>query len=634
MGSTRIYHGITLAKRLGLILMIYLLTRIFFFLFNIEFFPTATFSAVSKACLWGLQFDFSAIALTNSAFILLSLLPIPFRERKGYRFLLKSLFLTTNGIALLAIMGDIPYFQFALKRSAIDVFGFSQDILHLFPQYLRDYWHLFLLFIGLLFFISWAYDRAETKGSGFNTPTLPIQLGKLVFGLLLTILCIRGGISGSVLSPIDAVRHAGIELAPVVLNTPFNLLYSFQHQGIEAKEYLSEAEAKRLFQVCTESKGLPDSLTVKVRAQKKENVVFILLESFSQELIGAYGAENSATPFLDSLANESLIFTNMHANSSRSVDAVPCILASLPALMEEAFIFSQHQTNKVGGLGNHLKQEGYTTSFFHGGNNGSFHFDDFSKLAGFDNYYGRNEFGDETQFDGNWGIFDGPFFQYTAQELQKTQEPFCAGLFSLSSHTPYTLPTQFQGAFPDEPDPFRKSVRYTDAALRDFFASAKQMPWYENTLFVITADHRGPSKNEYCNRGMGFYEVPLLFFHPSGKLTGKQTFLSQQLDMVPTVLDYLNIEGTYCGFGKSLFRHYPNRYVVNRLYAQYQIMDERYFLRFDGEKAYKLFDYSNDSLLNSNVIEKFPAEAKRLEKQIMAVLQLYSHRMGTNQLVE
>ena len=124
------------------------------------------------------------------------------------------------------------------------------------------------------------------------------------------------------------------------------------------------------------------------------------------------------TPFLDSLITKSYYFKNGFANGKVSIDAVPSILSSIPSLMNNSFISSSYSLNKVNGLPKILKKEGYTTSFFHGAFNGSQNFDQYAKVAGFESYYGKDEYQGPEAFDGKWGIFDEEFLQFFCKKMK------------------------------------------------------------------------------------------------------------------------------------------------------------------------------------------------------------------------
>ena len=157
--------------------------------------------------------------------------------------------------------------------------------------------------------------------------------------------------------------------------------------------------------------------------------------------------QNSFTPFIDSLIQESLVFTNGFSNGRRSIEGIPAVIAGIPSLMNSPFITSAYSGDKFYSLPYLLKQEGYNTSFYHGGTNGTMGFDNFCKAAGIDAYYGRYEYNNDKDFDGNWGIFDEPFLQFMAKSLDKTPQPFMASVFTLSSHHPYTIPEKYKNKF-------------------------------------------------------------------------------------------------------------------------------------------------------------------------------------------
>ncbi|HBK82335.1 MAG TPA: sulfatase, partial [Flavobacterium sp.] len=172
----------------------------------------------------------------------------------------------------------------------------------------------------------------------------------------------------------------------------------------------------------------------------QQNVVVIILESFGSENI-----QRGQTPFLDSLIRKSLFFENGFANGKLSIDAVPSTLSSIPSLMSSSLITSSYSINKIYGLPKILKGFGYHTAFFHGAFNGSQNFDQYCKVAGFDAYYGKNEYKGPEAFDGKWGIFDEEFFQFYCQKMSQFKQPFFTSIFSISSHNPYKIPERYKG---------------------------------------------------------------------------------------------------------------------------------------------------------------------------------------------
>ncbi|MGI8892827.1 MAG: LTA synthase family protein, partial [Bacteroidia bacterium] len=364
---------------------------------------------------------------------------------------------------------------------------------------------------------------------------------------------------------------------------------------------------------------------------KNVNVVVIILESFSSEYSYILSGNKSYTPFLDSLMLESLYFTNAQANGKRSIEGIPAIVAGLPALMTNPYISSAYATDSLPSLASHLKYKGYHSSFFHGGRNGTMGFDNFSKIAGIENYFGMNEYGTNKGFDNNWGIYDEPFLQFTAANLNAMPKPFLSFIFTLSSHHPYTIPEEHTGKFKKGTLPIHKSIMYTDYSLKRFFESIQNYPWFENTLFVITADHTGPAEHPLYQTRIGIYRVPIIFYKKNSELKGKIDKPVQQIDIMPTVLDYLNYDLEFYSMGKSFFANDKN-YVFNYINNVYQINDEQYILQFSDEDVISLHDYINDPLLQQNLIGKVPDKQILLENTLKAIIQTYNRQMKSNKI--
>ncbi|MBK6988266.1 MAG: sulfatase-like hydrolase/transferase [Bacteroidetes bacterium] len=138
-------------------------------------------------------------------------------------------------------------------------------------------------------------------------------------------------------------------------------------------------------------------------------------------------------------------------------------------------------------------------------------FDNFAKQRATIDILGAQEYNDDSDFDGSWGIYDEPFLKRTTEELTKIDNPFFATIFTLSSHHPYEIPKKYESTFEKGTLPIHKSIRYADHSLKIFFEQASTLPWFKNTLFVITADHTATSDSPYYQNRQGMYSIPLLF---------------------------------------------------------------------------------------------------------------------------
>jgi phosphoglycerol transferase MdoB-like AlkP superfamily enzyme len=629
--QTQANSALTLLKKLGLLLGLYIFCRLLFYWFNHSYFSDIGFGQLLLIMLAGLRFDFSVIILSNSLFILLYLLPFPFRELKAYRAGLRWLFVITNSIATLANCADLIYFQFTLKRTTADVFNFfgggiGNDLGRLLPLFLKEYWYIFLIWIFLSFLIWYFYKKLEKPCRlTWNLKQYLKQTLILVISIVLGIIIYRGGFQLKPVSTVDAGEYTSAKNVPLVVNTPFTILKTLDLESIEPTIYYTDE--KELQGIYTTASPPPAG------EFKKLNVVIIALESFSKEYMGSINGHGwGRTPFLDSLSRHSLTFVNAFSNGKTSIQGIPAIVAGIPTWMNEPYISSPYGSNQINALASLLKQKGYYTAFFHGGTNGTMGFEAFSGIAGYDSYFGRTEYNNEKDYDGNWGIWDEEFFQYTANTINQQKEPFFATLFTLTSHHPYPIPDKYKEKFPEGRLPLEKCISYSDYSLQHFFETAKKMPWFKNTLFVLSADHTGISENTFFQNKVGNNTIPILYYLPGSDLKGIDSTVTQQIDIQASVLDYLNYPGQQFSFGKSVFDTTAQHIAFTYNSGIYQLIEGGYSLEFNGEKGTELYYYKTDSLLKDNLVEKLPGITKSMERKAKAIIQTYQQSLINNKM--
>lgn len=561
-----------LLRRLGLLSIVYTLLRVVFYLFNNSTFASAGFAETTLAFLHGLRFDAAAILVVNAPFILLSLAPAGNTLHPRFQVVLKWIFFLTNVPFLALALADVEFFKFIGRRSSTEILGITDDIFAQFGQLVSYYWYLLVGFALLVYLFVRAYPKPEAA-AGYSLPKVWLRSLRLLLVAGIVVLGIRGGFQLKPLRPSHAFVLEPAALGHLSLNSPFTFIKGIGKTQLEEKHYFDSDEALRQALNYTPPTQAQEPLN-------RQNVVIIILESFAAEYVGALNAGQGYTPFLDSLATEGVLFRNAFANGRKSIEALPSVLAGIPALMQEPFITSSYVANQFYGLGTILQEQGYTTAMYHGAANGSMGFNDFARRAGLQHYYGLDEYPTELRkqdFDGQWGIFDEPYLQYVAGRLSDTQKPFLATLFTLSSHQPYTIPEQHKGRFPKGELEIHESVGYADYALRRFFSTASQQPWYSNTLFVITADHTQKSANPAYQNELGHYRVPLLLFHPKQQLQGaQQSQIAQHADIPATVIDFLNIpDARLLPFGQSLLDSTRNGQAVFFNGNAYTLVEQR-----------------------------------------------------------
>lgn len=635
-----IKHNIYLSLflKLVLILVMYSICRLAYYLFNKDLFPDVSISSLILMMEGGLKFDISAILYTNIPYLVSQILPFRFRHLPLYQKITGWIFYITNSIALIANISDIAYYPFTLKRTTFAVFRqFSdeQNKMHLFFRFLFDYWYLLVFFLFIIFLIVIACRKIGLHKASFRN-NFAYYLGSVTMAAVIGILFIagaRGGFRHST-RPITLSNAGEYAEKPaevnIVLNTPFTLLRTLKNPLLPKQHFFTDAEADTLYNPVRH----PASSTLPFN---RKNIVVIILESFSREYLGGFnpaldqGKYKGYTPFLDSLMGKSLAFTNAYANGRKSIEGLPSVLASLPGI-QEPFVLSNYSGNTINSLGSILSAEGYQTSFFHGAPNGSMGFSSFTRMAGIKEYYGETEYNNNNDFDGMWGIWDEPFMQFWAHHMDKFRQPFFSALFSVSSHHPFKIPEKYEGKFPEGTLPVHKGIGYTDYSLRQFFKTASGMPWYKNTLFIITADHSSVAWHKEYKQSMGAYAVPILIFDPTGNLKGREDRPVQQADIMPSILSYLHYKKPYFAFGNDIINYSNDHFVVHFIDGFYQIIMGDYILKFDGKKSVELYNYRTDRYFEHNLIGKDDAVQTKMDTLIKAFIQQYNNHMISNTL--
>jgi len=623
-------HFIALLKRIGLILLLFTVSRVFFLIINWVYFQPLDFSDTFQSFFYGIRFDFIVVFYLNSFFILLHLFPFNFIRKDRSQKVLKISMVAFNALLILFNLIDTGYYKYLGKRSGwelIQMLYTSSDTISMVPQYFIRFWYLLLFWIISIFILWKFFGKIENVDWVKYPKKLRNQF--LQIALAITIMLSAYGYSrGLDIKPIRIItanKYASPKYVPLLLNTPFIIINTIWQSKETVSEFFSIDTVEEIYCPLHRAKS--------GTSFKPMNVVIIILESFGKEYFEAKSEEGLRfTPFLDSLAHVGLYCSNAFANAKRSIDAMPPILGGFPSLLQNSFISSVYSVNSVRGLASLLKEKNYQTAFFHGGKNGTMGFDMFSKSVGFDKYYGKSEYNNDKDFDGSWGIWDEEFFQYMARTVEGFNQPFLSVIFSLSSHEPYHLPERYRDKFfPDEPKILR-AVAYTDYSLEKFFVSASKMSWYKNTLFVICPDHTSVPFDRRFETAVGKVSIPIIYYCPSDtSLHGNYNNVTQQLDILPSILEYLNYQKSYTAFGKSIFSE-GYRYSVSFNDINFQIIDSTNCLTFDGSRTLRLSNYRTDPFLLDDLTNKNIPIRLKLEKNLKAYLQDYFYRLNNNQL--
>lgn len=626
-----------LGYRLLLAYFFYFVTRFLFFIYNSSYLKIESTYEFFRLYYHGLAFDTTAILYSNGLFIIMSVIPAVVNTKRYYQNILFYVYFLCNLTFWSSNFIDLIYYRFIFSRTtfaAMDSLEHESNKMLLFGNFLVNYWHVFLLLFVLSGVWIFLYKKVKIR------PETPQKNGKyfiystLIFLGVVTLAIggIRGDFKKSTrpINLLDANRYTThVSQGDFVLNTPFAIVRTLNVNSFKRVDMVSDKDIEQYVKPVKQYSNYPVT---------KPNVVVLIMESYGREYLGSFNKNQSIpdfvsyTPFIDSLAQHSLIFTNAYANGYKSIHGMSSILAGIPSF-KDAYTSSSFVKQKTQSLVSVLKEEGYDTSFFHGAPNGSMGFLGFGNILGIEHYYGKNEYNNDADFDGTWGIWDEPFFQYMKRTLDKKQQPFMATLFSVSSHEPYKVPEKYAGKFPKGTVNIHESVGYTDYALRQFFDAAKKEPWFKNTIFVLVADHTNTvAYDEYLKEFMR-NTVPILFYSADERFKGVNDDWAQQIDIYPTILDMIGYQKPFRSWGRSLVNPKSDEtpFVVKHAGNFYQYMSGDYICTFDGKKVVGFYAKA-DKGMEHNLISKRTPEMDVLEIKVKSFVQDYMNRIVEKRL--
>ena len=283
-----------------------------------------------------------------------------------------------------------------------------------------------------------------------------------------------------------------------------------------------------------------------------KNIVMISVESLSAKYLGSFGNTEGLTPRLDALAKQGLLFTQLYATGTRTVRGLEALSLGTPPIPGQAIV-RRPNNDHLATVGEILRRQGYTTFFLYGG------YGYFDNMNG---YFAGNDYQvvDRTDFPkasvgfaNVWGVADEFLFDNSLAQLDQTHaagKPFLAQIMTTSNHRPFTYP---DGRI-DIPSPGKREggVKYTDYAIGHFIDQARSKPWFNDTLFVIVADHCASAAGK-SKLPVAGYHIPLILYAPALLKPGRDDRLASQIDIPPTLLDVMGLPGDDHFFGKSLF---------------------------------------------------------------------------------
>ncbi len=408
--------------------------------------------------------------------------------------------------------------------------------------------------ISYLVYIKWFYKDIVNAIRNY----MFIAAFALITPVLLLI-GVRGGVQQIPINQSESYysHHNILNLASV--NSGFNLFISvienYKNFGKNPYAYYSNEEVSNTIQEIFRTER--DSTTAVLTTQRP-NIVLLILESWSADLIESLGGEPGITPEFHQLEKEGILFTSLWATGPRSEQAMSSIFGGFPAHPISSITVQPDKFSKLTTITQKLIAEGYNTSFYFGGQLIYGNIRGFILHNGFQRITELENFGSDVK-KGKLGVHDEYTLARQLNDLNQEKQPFFSALFTLSSHSPYDQPMEDVLDWGENEKPYINSAFYTDRSIGEFVRNAKNQPWYKNTLFIVVADH---SHNSYRNWSFTtplYHKIPLLFFGDVIKPEFKGTRnpkLFNQCDIASTLLHQMDIDAREFHWSRNMFNPY------------------------------------------------------------------------------
>jgi len=609
-------------------LIVFSLIRLFFLIKYHKLFSEIALKEILLSFLVGIRFDASTITFILGIFFLILHLP---GKWKFSKIIIKPVWILLNlllFVSLFTLIADTFYYEFSGKRLTFEVFSIINSKQEIIPTLLMVSKNYFFPLILFILFFAVFYTTFKNlffyilRNFHYHSNIIKDIIYLFLYSVLIVILA-RGGLQLKPLRVSYAFRNDNIYLAHLSLNGLYTAANTLRKGNIKRINYFPYDEALKTIRETLKTENekflnkefpLLRKLIRKDKINKKLNVIIFIMESWTSKYITP-----ELTPFFYSLRRRGVYFENFYATGSRSPEGILSIIASIPHINQFDFIGSTLEGIKIRTIPQVLKEAGYRTIFFHGARLGSFGFDAFSKLSGFEKFVSKNDFDlKKVKWDGVWGVYDHYVFERINEEAKKIKKPFLFVVFSLSSHGPYKLPDEKFRIFKEKDDlhKFFNTLYYSDWALKTFFEKAKKEDYFKNTLFIITGDHTVAKGLKGVSN---LHKIPCLFYAPEYLTPYFSKKIGSQIDIQPSLIDILGIEKKYSSFGKSLFSKTKGFAFISSGNI-YGWIKNNYLLIHNTEKPLSFYNLKIDPDEKNNILTS--KNYKNYEKELLSFIQI------------
>ncbi len=595
----------------GIILGVFFLARVMLFISYFDYFKKLSLFQIVYSFIHGIRFDLSIGLTFLIPAILLLNLPFKFIASRITQHLIGwYVFVVTVGYIMILI-GDTLYFGYVKRHLADELILLKADqtfLVEMLPVYKIETL-LTVLFIAVLGYFWKKIVTIETKAK---------QHGWLAFaGVFLALfIVVRGSVGLKPISLVHAYACGNSKEACLTLNGVFTAYHYGRRSKNTSFNFYSYKTA--LNNLGLEDKKYP---LEKHYDDKKTgyNIMFVLMESWTPKYIDSYDGKNlGITPNFDKIVKNGIKFENFYAAGQRSIEGIQATLAGVPPIKGVPNLGFGLEISKVTKLGEMARKNGYETIFMQASRRGSFYVDSIAKTLGFDKYYGMEDmpplldYPDKTGAKFGW---DYELYMKMFDEINRTDKPFLAYMFTGSTHTPYPRLPAFLEKYPYDGgvNAFYNLMYYSDWAIGEFMKRAKKEPWFDKTIFIFTADH---VMAHYQTGGfIERFRTPCVIYAP--KIFKPQVYqdIASQLDMMPTMIDLLGFDDAFYSYTDSIFKKKEHKAFVSEGGVFGEITDGGYLRHSYGNRL--------ESKGSKEVVDE-------MEKEILSLTEVTSNLIKEN----
>jgi phosphoglycerol transferase MdoB-like AlkP superfamily enzyme len=373
--------------------------------------------------------------------------------------------------------------------------------------------------------------------------------GIVVIGCM--ILPIRGGLGTSPINIGSAYFSNENFINHAAINLPWNILYSLTNFEASSNPYslMPVDRAQSLIQSAKPT-GDPDRQVI---TSAKPNIILVILESFSASATSCINPKEISTPNLDKLAKSGILFSNCYSSGDRTDKGLVSIFGGYPAQPTTSIIKFPNKTQSLPSLTKELRNAGYHTAYYYGGDIEFANYQSYLLNAKFGELISMKDFETSKRIC-NWGVPDEYLFARMTEDILKMPKPYFVSCITLNSHPPYDIPAK--PAFPgdDEKSKYLSSVYYTDSCIGSFIVSLHDKDLLENTLVIFISDHGSRWPYRETNSSPASFHIPMIWY--GDVLAIKDTVFSgivSQTDLASTLLSQLSISTTEFEYSHDIF---------------------------------------------------------------------------------